>query len=159
MLSSWRMYEMHPTLSFKTGCYTHRAAQHHRLECHRGVPHWHHLPRPGEQARSQDSHQGERVDGHRHQVRLWSGGDRSHLPEGQAASGTLAGRCLRGIHPARHEEEGQEEVASKARRRRRRSCRCCRAQEPSEASRRGQPVRQDAQGVVSLSPRPRQAHP
>jgi hypothetical protein len=24
--------------------------------------------------RPQDSHQGERVDGHRHQVRLWSGG-------------------------------------------------------------------------------------
>jgi hypothetical protein len=21
-LSSWRMYEMHPALSFKTGCYT-----------------------------------------------------------------------------------------------------------------------------------------
>jgi hypothetical protein len=29
------------------------------------------LPRPGEQAGSQDSHQGERADGHRHQVRLW----------------------------------------------------------------------------------------
>jgi hypothetical protein len=36
----------------------------------------------------QDSHQGERIDGHRHQVCLWSGGGRSHLPEGQAASET-----------------------------------------------------------------------
>jgi hypothetical protein len=34
----------------------------------------HHLPRPGEQAGSQDSHQGERADGHRHQVRLWPRG-------------------------------------------------------------------------------------
>jgi hypothetical protein len=49
-------------------------------------------------------------------------------------------RRPRGVRPARHEEEGQEEVASKARRRRHRSCRCRRAQEPSEASRRGQPV-------------------
>jgi hypothetical protein len=48
----------------------HRAAQHHRLKCHRRVPRRHHLPRPGEQAGSQDSHQGERADGHRHQVRL-----------------------------------------------------------------------------------------
>jgi hypothetical protein len=34
----------------------HRAAQHHRLRCHRRVPRRHHLPRPGEQAGSQDSH-------------------------------------------------------------------------------------------------------
>jgi hypothetical protein len=39
-----------------------------------GIPRWHHLPRPGEQTRAQDSHQGERIDGHSHQVRLWSGG-------------------------------------------------------------------------------------
>jgi hypothetical protein len=45
----------------------HRAAQHHRLECHQHVPRWHHLSRPGEQTGSQDSYQGERVDGHRHQ--------------------------------------------------------------------------------------------
>jgi hypothetical protein len=51
-----------------------RAAQHHRLGRHRGVPRRHHLSRPGEQAGSQDSHQGERVDGHRHHVRLWSRG-------------------------------------------------------------------------------------
>jgi hypothetical protein len=60
----------------------HRAAQHHRLRCHRHVPRRHHLPRPGEQAGSQDSHQGEQADGHRHQVRLWPGGGRGHLPEG-----------------------------------------------------------------------------
>jgi hypothetical protein len=48
---------------------------------------------------------------------------------------------------------------SEARRRRCRSCRCCQAQEPSEASWRGQPVRQDAQGVVPLSPGSRQSHP
>jgi hypothetical protein len=52
----------------------HRAAQRHRLGCHRRVPRRHHLPRPGEQAGSQDPHQGERADGHRHQVRLWPGG-------------------------------------------------------------------------------------
>jgi hypothetical protein len=40
----------------------------------------------------QDSHQGEQIDGHRHQVRLWSGGGRSHLPEGQAASRETKGR-------------------------------------------------------------------
>jgi hypothetical protein len=57
----------------------HRAAQHHRLRCHRCVPCWHHLPRPGQQAGSQDSHQGERADGHRHQVRLWLGGGRGHF--------------------------------------------------------------------------------
>jgi hypothetical protein len=67
------------------------------------------------------------VDGHRHQVRLWSGGGRSHLLEGQAALGTPAGRRPRGVRPAWHEEEGQEEVASKARRRRHKSCHCRRA--------------------------------
>jgi hypothetical protein len=50
------------------------------------------LPRHGEQTRTQDSHQGERIDGHRHQVCLWSGGGGSHLPEGQAASGRAEGR-------------------------------------------------------------------
>jgi hypothetical protein len=89
-----------------------RAAQHHRLGCHRRVPRWHHLPLPGEKAGSQDSHQGERADGHRHQVRLWSGGGRGHLPEGQAALGAPAGRRPRGVRSARREEEGQEEVAS-----------------------------------------------
>jgi hypothetical protein len=34
----------------------HRAAQHHRFRCHRRVPRRHHLPRPGEQAGSQDPH-------------------------------------------------------------------------------------------------------
>jgi hypothetical protein len=52
----------------------HRAAQHHRFGCHRRVPRRHHLPRPGEQAGLQDPHQGERADGHHHQVRLWPGG-------------------------------------------------------------------------------------
>jgi hypothetical protein len=52
----------------------HRAAQRHRLGRHRRIPRWHHLPRPGEQAGSQDPHQGERADGHRHQVHLWLGG-------------------------------------------------------------------------------------
>jgi hypothetical protein len=52
----------------------HRAAQRHRFGCHRRVPRWHHLSRPGEQAGSQDPHQGERADGHRHQVCLWPGG-------------------------------------------------------------------------------------
>jgi hypothetical protein len=70
----------------------HRATQHHQLRCHRRVPRRHHLPRPSEQAGSQDSHQGKRADGHRHQVRLWSRGDRGHLLEGQAASGMPAGR-------------------------------------------------------------------
>jgi hypothetical protein len=93
---------LHPTI-FEAA---HRAAQHHRLSCHRRVPRRHHLPRPGEQAGSQDSHQGKRADGHRHQVRLWSGGGRGHLPEGQAASGTPAGRRLRRVRSARHEEEG-----------------------------------------------------
>jgi hypothetical protein len=37
----------------------HRVAQHHRLGRHRGIPRWHHLPRPGEQSGTQDSHQGE----------------------------------------------------------------------------------------------------
>jgi hypothetical protein len=40
----------------------HQIAQHHRLRCHRRVPRQHHLPRPGEQAGSQDSHQGERAE-------------------------------------------------------------------------------------------------
>jgi hypothetical protein len=146
---------VHPAV-FKAA---HRAAQHHRLGCHRGIPRRHHLPRPGEQTGPQDSHQGELVDGHRHQVRLWSGGGRSHLPKGLAASGTPARRRPRGVRPAWREEEGEKEVASETRRRRRRSCRCRRAQEPSKASRRGQPVRQDAQGVVTLSPGSRQAHP
>jgi hypothetical protein len=75
---------VHPTV-FKAA---HRAAQHHQLRCHRGVPRRHHLPRPGEQTRAQDSHQGERVDGHRHQVRLWSGGGRGHLPKGRGQRGT-----------------------------------------------------------------------
>jgi hypothetical protein len=52
----------------------HRAAQRHRFGCHRRVPRRHHLPRPGEQAGSQDPHQGERADGHRHQGRLWPEG-------------------------------------------------------------------------------------
>jgi hypothetical protein len=52
----------------------HRAAQRHRFGCHRCVPRRHHLLRPGEQAGSQDPHQGERADGHHHQVRLWPGG-------------------------------------------------------------------------------------
>jgi hypothetical protein len=58
---------VHPTV-FKAA---HRAAQHHRLRRHRRVPRQHHVPRPGEQIGAQDSHQGERIDGHRHQVRLW----------------------------------------------------------------------------------------
>jgi hypothetical protein len=104
---------VHPTV-FKAA---HRAAQHHRLGRHRCVPRWHHVSRPGEQTGAQYSHQGERIDGHRHQVRLWSGGGRSHLLEGQAASGKTEGRRPRGVHPAWHEEEGQEEGASKTRHR------------------------------------------
>jgi hypothetical protein len=46
---------VHPTV-FKAA---HRAAQHHRLGCHRGFPRRHHMPRPGEQARTQDTYQGE----------------------------------------------------------------------------------------------------
>jgi hypothetical protein len=46
----------------------------HRFGCQRRFPRWHHLPRPGEQAGSQDPHQGERADGHRHQDRLWPRG-------------------------------------------------------------------------------------
>jgi hypothetical protein len=68
------------------------------------------------QTRAQDSHQGERIDERRHQVCLWPGGGRGYLPEEQAASGKAEGRCPRGIHPARREEEDQEEGASKARR-------------------------------------------
>jgi hypothetical protein len=105
---------VHPTV-FEPA---HRAAQHHRLGRHRGIPRRHHVSGPGEQTRAQDSHQGKRVDGHRHQVRLWSGGDRSHLPEGQATSGKAEGRRPRGVHPAWLEEEGQEEGASKTRCRR-----------------------------------------
>jgi hypothetical protein len=41
-------------------------------------------------------------------------------------------------------KKGKKKSQSETRCRRRRSCRCRRAQEPSEASRRGQPVRQDA---------------
>jgi hypothetical protein len=126
---------------------------------YRRIPRQHHLPRPGEQVGSQDSHQSERADGHRHQVRLLSGGGRGHLPEGQAASGVPTGRRPRGVRSTRHQEEGLEEVASETRRRRRRPCRRRRAQEPSEASQRRQPVRQDAQGVVPLSSGSRQAHP
>jgi hypothetical protein len=110
----------------------HRAVQHHRLGCHRRVPRWHHLPRPGEQAGSQDPHQAERADGHRHQVRLRPGGGRGYLPEGQAALGPPIGRCPRSVNSARRQEEGQEEVASETRRRRRGPCRRRRVQEPSE---------------------------
>jgi hypothetical protein len=73
--------------------------------------------------------------------------------------GASAGRRPRGVRSARHQEEGQEEVASETRHRRCRLCRRRRAQEPSEASWRRQPVRQDAQGVVPLSSGSRQAHP
>jgi hypothetical protein len=93
----------------------HLVAQHHRLGRHRGIPRRHHVSGPGEQTGAQDSHQGERIDGHRHQVRLWSGGGRSHLPEGQAASGKTEERRPRGVRPAWLKKEGQEEGASKAR--------------------------------------------
>jgi hypothetical protein len=86
----------------------HQAAQHNRLRCHRGFPRRHHLPRPGEQTGAQDSHQGERIDGRRHQVLLGSGGGQSHLPERQAASGRAEGRCPRGARPAWHEEKGEK---------------------------------------------------
>jgi hypothetical protein len=49
------------------------SCQRHRFGSHRRAPHRHHPPRPGEQAGSQDPHQGERADGHRHQIRLWPG--------------------------------------------------------------------------------------
>jgi hypothetical protein len=42
---------------------------------------------PSEQTGPQDPHQGERVDGHRHQVRLWSGGGRSYLPKDKQPQG------------------------------------------------------------------------
>jgi hypothetical protein len=103
---------VHPAV-FKAA---HRVAQHQRLGRHWGIPRRHHLPRPGEQTGTQDSHQGERIDGHSHQVHLWSGGGRSHLPEGQAASGKTEGRCPRGVRLAWHEEEDQEEGTSKTRR-------------------------------------------
>jgi hypothetical protein len=48
---------VHP-MGFKA---VHRVAQHHRLGRHRGIPRRHHLPRPGEQTGTQDSHQGERI--------------------------------------------------------------------------------------------------
>jgi hypothetical protein len=86
----------------------HRAAQHHRLRRHRGIPRRHHVPGPGEQTGAQDSHQGKRIDGHRHQVRLWSGGSRSHLPEGQAASGKTEGR-----HPEVSVQRGSKKKAKK----------------------------------------------
>jgi hypothetical protein len=104
---------VHPAV-FKAA---HRVAQHHRLGRHRGFPRWHHLPGPGEQTGTQGSHQGEQIDGHSHQVRLWSGGGRSHLPEGQEASGKAEGRRPRGVRPAWHKEENQEKGASKTRRR------------------------------------------
>jgi hypothetical protein len=63
------------------------SCQHHRLGRHWGIPRRHHVSGPGEQTGAQDSYQGERIDGHRHQVRLWSGAGRSHLLKGQAASG------------------------------------------------------------------------
>jgi hypothetical protein len=81
---------IHPAV-FKV---VHRVAQHHRLGRHRGFPRRHHLLGPREQTGAQDSHQGEQIDGHSHQVRLWSGGGRSHLPEGQAASGKTEGRSV-----------------------------------------------------------------
>jgi hypothetical protein len=40
---------------------THRAAQHHRLRCHQGIPCRHHLPRSRQQAGSQDPYQSERA--------------------------------------------------------------------------------------------------
>jgi hypothetical protein len=100
---------VHPTV-FKA---VHRVAQHHRLRRHRSIPRWHHLSGPGNQTGTQDTHQGERIDGHSHQVRLWSGGGRSHLSEGQAASEKVEGRRPRGVRPEWHEEEDQEEDASK----------------------------------------------
>jgi hypothetical protein len=136
-----------------------RVAQHYRLGRHRSFPHRHHLPRPGQQTRAQDSHQGEQIDGRRHQVRLGLGGGRSHLSEGQAASGRVEGRRHRGVRLAWSKEEDQEEGASEAQRRRRESHRCYRAQEPSEASWWGRRIRQDAQGVVPLSSGSCQAHP
>jgi hypothetical protein len=62
---------VHPTV-FQA---VHRVAQHHRLGRHWGIPRRHHLPGLGEQTGTQDTHQGERIDGHSYQVRLWSGGD------------------------------------------------------------------------------------
>jgi hypothetical protein len=70
----------------------HRAAHRHRLGCHRSFPCRHHLPGPGEQTGAQDPHPRDFTDGRRHQVRLGSRGGRSHLPEGQAASGRAEDR-------------------------------------------------------------------
>jgi hypothetical protein len=95
---------VHPVV-FKAA---HRVAQHHRLRRHRGLPRRHHMSRPGEQTRTQDSHQGERIDGHSHQVRLWSGGGRSHLPKGQAASGKTEGR-----HPEASVQRGTKKKTRK----------------------------------------------
>jgi hypothetical protein len=100
---------VHPTV-FQAA---HRAAQHHQLGRHRGIPCRHHLPRPGEQTGAQDSHQGKRIDGHRHQVRLWSGGGRSHLPEGQASPGKTEGRHPRGVRPAWHEKKAKKKAQAK----------------------------------------------
>jgi hypothetical protein len=65
--------------------------------------------RPGERTRAQDSYQGERIDGHHHQVHLWSGGSRSHLPEGQAASGRIEGR-----RPEASAQRGAKKAKKKA---------------------------------------------
>jgi hypothetical protein len=73
--------------------------------------------------------------------------------------GKAGGRRPRGVRPAWHEKEDQEEGASEAQRRRRGPRRRCQAQESSEASRRGQRVQQDAQVVVPLSQGSYQAHP
>jgi hypothetical protein len=56
-------------------------------------------------------------------------------------------------------KKGKKKSQTKRDAARRRPCRCRRAPEPSEASRRCQPVRQDAQGVVPLSSGSRQACP
>jgi hypothetical protein len=56
----------------------------------------------------QDSHQGERVDGHRHQVRLWSGGGRSHLPEGKQPQG-----CQQEDVPEASAQRGTKKKANK----------------------------------------------
>jgi hypothetical protein len=100
---------VHPAV-FKVA---HRAAQHHRLGRHQGIPRRHHVPGPSEQTGAQDSHQGERIDGHRHQVRLWSGGGRSHLPEGQVFSRKTEGRRPRGVRPAWLEKKAKKKAQAK----------------------------------------------